>query len=99
MATVRYTFGSQYLWDGVHLVPSLIGLFAVAEMINLWVRGGSVAKREDTPPLAVRARSASGLMATFRQLADGAARLVDRHGGRRDSRGLAGRWRRFCRIR
>jgi putative tricarboxylic transport membrane protein len=62
---VRYTFGSQYLWDGVHLVPALIGLFAVAEMINLWVRGGSVARREDTPPLPF-SQIKSGLMATFR---------------------------------
>ena len=62
---VRYTFGSQYLWDGVHLVPSLIGLFAVAEMINLWVRGGSVAKREDAPALPFT-QILSGLAATFR---------------------------------
>jgi len=62
---VRYTFGIQYLWDGVHLVPSLIGLFAVAEMINLWVRGGSVAKREDMPGLPF-GQIKSGLMATFR---------------------------------
>jgi putative tricarboxylic transport membrane protein len=61
---VRYTFGIQYLWDGVHLVPSLIGLFAVAEMINLWVRGGSVAKRGDTPGLPF-SQITSGLMATF----------------------------------
>src|SRR5215831_11372907 len=39
----RFTFGIDYLWDGVHLVPALIGLFAVAEMINLSVRGGAVA--------------------------------------------------------
>lgn len=39
---IRYTFGSTYLWDGVKLVPAMIGLFAVAEMINLWAKGGSV---------------------------------------------------------
>ena len=39
---VRYTFGSTYLWDGVKLVPAMIGLFAVAEMIQLWSKGGSV---------------------------------------------------------
>ncbi len=38
----RFTLGIGYLWDGVHLVPALIGLFAVAEMINLSVKGGSV---------------------------------------------------------
>src|SRR5215475_5884129 len=40
----RFTFGIDYLWDGVHLVPALIGLFAVAEMINLSVRGGTVSR-------------------------------------------------------
>src|SRR5712671_5052642 len=40
----RFTYGIEYLWDGVHLVPALIGLFAVAEMINLTIKGGTVAK-------------------------------------------------------
>ena len=35
--TTRFAMGIEYLWDGVHLVPALIGLFAVAEMINLSV--------------------------------------------------------------
>jgi putative tricarboxylic transport membrane protein len=42
--TTRFAGGIEYLWDGVHLVPALIGLFAVAEMINLSVTGGTVAK-------------------------------------------------------
>lgn len=61
---VRYTFGIQYLWDGVHLVPALIGLFAGAEMINLWVKGGAVAHM----PSNVRVtRTLDGLLETFRQ--------------------------------
>ncbi len=40
----RFTLGIDYLWDGVHLVPALIGLFAVAEMINLSVKGGAVTR-------------------------------------------------------
>jgi putative tricarboxylic transport membrane protein len=61
---VRYTFGVQYLWDGVHLVPALIGLFAGAEMINLWVKGGAVAQM----PANVRVtRTWDGLLETFRQ--------------------------------
>lgn len=31
----RYTFGSLYLWDGINLFPTLIGIFAIAEMIEL----------------------------------------------------------------
>ncbi len=39
---VRMTGGMEYLWDGVRLVPALIGLFAVTEMIRLWVKGGTI---------------------------------------------------------
>ena len=61
--TTRFTGGSEYLWDGVHLVPALIGLFAVAEMINLSVTGGSVSK----DVRAVKITSMwSGVIATFR---------------------------------
>jgi putative tricarboxylic transport membrane protein len=41
----RFTFGSLSLWDGLALVPVILGLFAVSEMIDLWVRGGSLAKQ------------------------------------------------------
>ncbi|MEE8395147.1 MAG: tripartite tricarboxylate transporter permease [bacterium] len=40
---IRYALGLEYLWDGVKLVPVLIGLFAIAEMIHLSVKGGTVA--------------------------------------------------------
>jgi putative tricarboxylic transport membrane protein len=42
--TVRYTFGSEYLWDGVPLVPALIGLFAISQIITLYVSGGSISE-------------------------------------------------------
>ncbi len=34
-AELRYTFGSDYLIDGLKVVPVLLGLFAIAEMIDL----------------------------------------------------------------
>lgn len=40
---LRYTAGIEYLWDGIQLVPALIGLFAIAEMIQLSTVGGRVA--------------------------------------------------------
>lgn len=40
---LRFTAGVEYLWDGVQLVPALIGLFAIAEMIQLSSVGGRVA--------------------------------------------------------
>ena len=39
----RYAFGLDYLWDGVKLVPVLIGLFALAEKLNLAIKGGTLA--------------------------------------------------------
>jgi len=60
---VRFTYGVEYLWDGVRLVPALIGLFAVAEMINLMVKGGTVARDAGTVKIT---RMMSGVMETFR---------------------------------
>jgi putative tricarboxylic transport membrane protein len=39
---IRFTGGIEYLWDGIPLVPALTGLFAISEMINLSVKGGTV---------------------------------------------------------
>jgi len=47
--TERFTMGSSDLADGLSLVPAILGLFAVAEMIELWVRGGSLAKDVPNP--------------------------------------------------
>lgn len=43
---LRYTFGSLYLWDGIDLTTALIGLFAIAESIDLFVKGGTIARAE-----------------------------------------------------
>ncbi|MGH7828096.1 MAG: tripartite tricarboxylate transporter permease [Candidatus Binatia bacterium] len=40
----RYTFGLVYLFDGLDLVPVTIGLFAIPEIIDLAVRGTSIAE-------------------------------------------------------
>ena len=60
---MRFTYGIEYLWDGVRLVPALIGLFAVAEMINLMVKGGTVARDAGTVKIT---RTMSGVLETFR---------------------------------
>jgi len=41
--TERYTFGLLDLRDGLPLVPVILGLFAAAEMMAMWARGGSLA--------------------------------------------------------
>jgi putative tricarboxylic transport membrane protein len=40
--TARYTGGIDYLWDGLNIVPVLIGLFAISEMMILFVKGGTI---------------------------------------------------------
>jgi putative tricarboxylic transport membrane protein len=61
----RFTFGNDYLWDGIHLVPALIGLFAVAEMINLSAKGGTVSRSAETVQIT---RMWSGVLETFHHL-------------------------------
>lgn len=39
----RFTFGQLYLWGGLDLVPVLVGLFAIPEIVDLAVRGTSIA--------------------------------------------------------
>jgi len=43
----RYTMGSEYLWDGIPLVPFVTGLFALSELIIYASRGGSTATLVD----------------------------------------------------
>lgn len=40
----RYTFGENYLLDGLPLVPVVLGLFALPEMIDLAGRGASISR-------------------------------------------------------
>lgn len=59
----RYTFGYLYLWDGVPLVPALIGMFAVSEMMRLSKSRAAIAST-GTPGGAVRGLW-SGVLAAF----------------------------------
>lgn len=42
----RYTFGQLFLWDGIGLVPVTLGLFAIPEIIDLAVVGGSISREK-----------------------------------------------------
>ena len=44
--TARYTFGQLPMWDGIHFIPVTIGLFAIAQMLELYISGESIIKRE-----------------------------------------------------
>jgi putative tricarboxylic transport membrane protein len=43
--TQRFTFGQLYLWDGISLIPVAVGLFAVPEIVELAVKGTSIANK------------------------------------------------------
>ncbi len=42
----RFTFDNLYLWDGIKLVPVTLGLFAIPEVIELSVKGSSIAEEK-----------------------------------------------------
>jgi putative tricarboxylic transport membrane protein len=37
--SIRFTFGIEYLYDGIKIVPALIGLFAVSQALDLMLKG------------------------------------------------------------
>lgn len=47
-ATARFTFGSLYLFDGIDFAVAAIGIFAISQMISLYVQGGTVVTRSAT---------------------------------------------------
>lgn len=60
---LRYTFGIEYLWDGIKIVPAVIGLFAIPEAVDLFLRGGSISEE---PITASRKDVIEGIKAVFR---------------------------------
>ena len=59
----RFTFGQLYLWGGLDLVPVLVGFFAIPELVDLAVRGTSIA--EDVPKEKLSKGVWTGVMDTF----------------------------------
>jgi putative tricarboxylic transport membrane protein len=45
-ATPRFTFGIPFLMDGISFPVAMIGMFAVAEMMKLYVKGSSIVDRD-----------------------------------------------------
>src|SRR4029450_12608539 len=41
--SLRFDMGMMYLWEGLDFVPVLVGIFAIPEIIDLAVRGTSIA--------------------------------------------------------
>ncbi|HSK96333.1 MAG TPA: tripartite tricarboxylate transporter permease [Euzebyales bacterium] len=45
----RYTFGLLHLWDGIDIVPLVVGLFGGAEVLQLMLSKLSIAHADDAP--------------------------------------------------
>jgi len=46
---IRYAFGTMYLWEGIKIVPALVGLFAISEGIHLVVEDTGKGAGEGKP--------------------------------------------------
>ncbi|MFC1868960.1 tripartite tricarboxylate transporter permease [Thermodesulfobacteriota bacterium] len=60
----RFTFGSLYLMDGIDIVPVLLGLFAISELIELYLKG--VSRISDTAPVKGFGQILEGVKDVFR---------------------------------
>ena len=61
---LRFDMGLMYLWDGLDLVPVLVGIFAIPEIIDLAVRGTAIAGERQ--PENLQAGVVEGIKDTFR---------------------------------
>jgi TctA family transporter len=62
--SLRFDLGLMYLWDGLGLIPVLVGIFAIPEIIDLAVRGTAIAG--DRLPENLKAGVMEGVKDTFR---------------------------------
>lgn len=62
---IRFSAGIDYLWDGIPLVPTLTGMFAISQMIELALKGGSVAQKADKAAMKISGVG-EGVVAVFR---------------------------------
>src|ERR671918_158337 len=62
--SLRFDMGLMYLWEGLDLVPVLVGIFAIPELVDLAVRGTSIAG--DRPAVNLSSGVMEGVKDTFR---------------------------------
>jgi putative tricarboxylic transport membrane protein len=61
---LRYTFGQLYLWNGIPIIPLVVGLFAIPEIIDMAVAGTSIARDFD-PSVRLGKGVLQGIKDTF----------------------------------
>ncbi len=62
---LRYTFGIEYLWDGIPVVPALFGLLAIGEVVDLIIKEKTIASSDVRPD---RKQVWYGVMATLKNM-------------------------------
>jgi len=62
--SLRFDMGLMYLWDGLDLVPVLVGIFAIPEIVDLALRGTAIAG--ERPPEELQRGVLEGIKDTFR---------------------------------
>ena len=62
----RLTFGQDYLWDGIHVIPVVIGLFAIPEFFDMVVSDVSIARRAETSTIDASAQRREGMLSVLR---------------------------------
>ena len=64
--SIRHTFGTMYLWEGIKLVPALVGIFAISEGLKLVVEDkGQVAVSDQSVSRARYSDVFQGVKAIF----------------------------------
>lgn len=60
----RYTFGTLYLEDGIHMVTVLLGTLAMSEAMKLWMEGSSIAGKG----VSLSGSYKEGILAVFKNM-------------------------------
>jgi len=61
---LRFTLGLKFLWDGIQVVPALFGLLAIGEVMDLLIKGQSIATYKSSG--SERSGVWSGIVATLK---------------------------------
>jgi TctA family transporter len=62
--SLRFDMGLMYLWDGLDLIPVIVGIFAIPEIVDLAIRGTAIAG--DKGPGNLQVGVMEGIKDTFR---------------------------------
>ena len=65
-SVLRYTFGIEYLWDGIPVVPALFGLLAIGEIMDLIIQEKTIASPQVTQ--SEQGQVWMGVMETFKNI-------------------------------